>query len=372
MKSILLLGSVASPAPPKKQGGTERVAYYQAKLLAAQGVPILFVAGKGTIQNFSEELAHEKADIDALLKHIEFIEIGGGTQFGNAADAIELDKSKIEASRKMRLEMTYLAQVQQLMIDRKDDYSFILNNMRGEAVLIPLAAMLQKPFVNVMHLNIFEELAETFAHYNTHIITIGKHQADAYPHLNPLATIPNPIDVDSFTFGDSPGNYALMLSTIAYHKNQKDAILAAQKAHIPLILSGKVRDEDYFKKEIEPHIDGVNVLLKKELDFVTKARLYSEASVFLFPIEWEEPFGLVVIEALASGTPVIAYPHGEVAEIVKDGKTGFLVNSPEEMAEKIQQIDSIDRAFCRQDVMERFDEDVVGKLYYKHLQKFIL
>ncbi|PIZ63843.1 hypothetical protein COY16_00835 [Candidatus Roizmanbacteria bacterium CG_4_10_14_0_2_um_filter_39_13] len=371
MKSLLLLGSVASPAPPKKQGGTERVAYYQAKLLASQGVNIIFVGGKGSAQNFTDELVHEKADSHGILSRIEFVEIGGGTQFGNAADAIELDKSKIEASRKMRLEMTYLAQVQQLVMDRKDDYSFILNNMRGEAALIPLAATLHKPFINVMHLNIFEELADIFAQYKTHIITIGKHQADAFPHLNHLATIPNPINVSTFTFENSPDNYALMLSTIAYHKNQKDAILAAQKAHIPLILSGKIRDEDYFKDEIEPHIDGVNVIYKKELDFKVKSKLYSKAKVFLFPIKWEEPFGLVVIEALASGTPVIAYPHGEVAEIIKDGKTGFLVNNADEMAEKINQIDSIDRNACRQDVTERFDEEVVGELYFKHLKSFM-
>lgn len=371
MKKLLLLGSVAAACPPKKQGGTERVAYYQAKLLAARGVKILFVGGIGSTQNFSQELTHEKADVDGILQNIEFIEIGGDTQYGNAADAIKLDKSQIEASRKMRLEMTYLAQVQQLMMDRKDDYSFVLNNMRGEAILLPLAALLQKPLINVMHLNIFQELADTFSKYNTHIITIGKHQKDAFPHLNHLATIPNPINVSSFTFNKHPKHYALMLSTIAYHKNQKAAIQAAKKAQIPLILSGKIRDEDYFKTEIEPHIDGKHVSFMKELDFFTKAKLYSEAKVFLFPIEWEEPFGLVVIEALASGTPVIAYPHGEVAEIVKDGKTGYLVNNPEEMAEKINQIDSIDRAYCRQDVTERFDESIVGKLYFQHLQPFI-
>ena len=243
--------------------------------------------------------------------------------------------------------------------------------MRGEAILIPLASELQKRFINVMHLNIFEDLATIFKKYNTDIITIATHQKEAYPQLNHLATIANPVATSSFTFNKNPKNYALMLSTIGEHKNQKDAILACQKAEIPLIISGKVRDQKYFENEIKPYIDNGLIQFYGEMDFKKKFQVYASARVFLFPIIWQEPFGLVVIEALASGTPVIAYPHGGPVDIITNGKNGFLVNNVEEMADKIKMIDSIDRQFCRDDVVLRFDEKIIGEQYSRILQRFL-
>lgn len=366
-KKILILGSVVSPCPPKKQGGTEKVAYYQAKHLAKKGLKIIFVGAVGTKQNFSEELEFEKENAKQILVNIEFVEIGGGTQFGFAEDALKLDPSRVEASRKLRLEMANLAKVQTLMIKRQKEYEFVLNNMRGEAVFLPLAQELKKRFVCVMHLNLFPELAELFSDYQTPVITIANHQKKQFPGLNYLSTINNPVNPDVFKFKLTPKNYALMMSTIGYHKNQEDAIIACKKAEIPLVLAGKIRDKDYFEKSIKPFVDGRNVIYYGEMDFMKKLKLYQEAKVFLFPIKWQEPFGLVVIEALSCGVPVIAYPHGGPAEIVKDGKTGFLVNSPEEMATKIKQIDSIKRENCRKDVEENYSDKVIGEQYYQAL-----
>jgi len=372
MKKILLLGSLAGPCPPKKAGGTERVAYVQAKELAKKGIPLIFVGGAGTRQNFQEQLVFEDEDKrQEILQNIEFVEIGGNTQLGNASDSIKLDPSTIEASRKLRMEMVALSQVQTLMIERKEEYSTILNNMRGEAVLLPLAKELGKTVVCVMHLSLFPELAETFQKYQTRVITISDSQQKGFERISFLKTIYNPVHTASFIFNDTPEEYALMLSTIGYHKNQKDAILACKKAGIHLILGGKIRDAEYFESEIKPYLKEGEVEYVGEVGFEEKMTLYREAKVFLFPITWQEPFGLVLIEPLSCGTPVIAYPHGGPQEIIRDGKIGFLVSSVEEMAEKIRQVGQIKRGDCRDDVENRFDDQVIGEQYAQVLTPFI-
>lgn len=371
MKKLLLLGSVVSKSPPEKHGGTERVAYYQAKHLAKRGIKIIFVGAEGTKEAFKKQLMKEEKDWKKILSLIEIIEIGGGTQFGKAADAIKHDPKKEEASRKLRIEMLHLGMVQQLMIERKNEYRVILNNMRGEASLVPLAKILKKHFINVAHLNIFSKLAEFFKKNEVEIITLSRQQQEEFPDLKYLATIYNPVPTRLFTFNSRPEDYALMISTIGYHKNQKEAILACKKAGISLILAGKIRDEDYFQNEIKPYIDEKTVTYLPELGFEEKLRLYQKAKVFLFPILWQEPFGLVCIEALSCGTPVIAYPNGGPEEIVISGKNGFLVKSWQEMVEKIKEIDKIDRYQCRKDAEERFDEEVIGEKYYQVIKKEI-
>lgn len=372
MKKLLLLGSVVAPCPPLGQGGTERVVYTQAKYLAKKGICLLLVAAKGTQENFRRQLTLDgETDIQTITANIEFIEVGGGTQLGNALDAIEINPSLTEGSRKLRLEMLNLALVEEVLIQRKDEYDLILNNMRGETVFLPLADQLGKQFISVAHLNIFPELATLYQRYNTNIITLSEAQKHEFPSLAYLETIPNPITFGLFPFNANPKGYALMLSTIGRHKNQKDAIVASQKAGMPLILAGKIRDQDYFDQEIKPYIDGEHVTYYGELDFQTKVDLYKNASCFLFPILWQEPFGLVVIESLACGTPVIAYPHGGPKEIIKDGETGFLVETPDQMAQKIGEISKINRERCRESVAKQYTEEVVGEKYYAVIKRMM-
>lgn len=370
MKKLLLLGSVVSPCPAKKQGGTERVAYYQAKHLAKRDIQIIFVGAKQTKKNFAEQLDFEKETRkEKILSNIDFVEIGGGTGTGNQEDAVKIDPSQMESSRKFRMEMVHLAKVQELMIQKQSEYDVILNNMRGEALFLPLAKKLQKRFINIMHLNIFPELAELFQECQTDIITISNAQRQNYPNLNYLATIYNPVNTDIYTFSNTQKNYALMVGTVGMHKNQQDAVLACQKAGIPLVITGKIRDEKYFEKEIKSHVDNKSLTYFGEIDFEKKLKLYQEAKVFLFPINWQEPFGLVVIEALACGTPIIAYPHGGPKEIVVEGKTGFLVESPDQMAEAINKINNINRRACREDAEKRFADNVIGEQYFNFVSK---
>ena len=352
---IAILGSVALPVPPSAQGGTEWIVYYQAKGLAKRGHSIILFAAKGSAQNFRDS-------------RVNIIEVGGGDVIAGSAKVQKFDPKYTEASRKLRLEMIYLSQVSQKLIENKDSYDVILNNMRGEAVFLPVAKLLGKPFANVMHLNLFPELSEIFQSFNTHVITISNAQRKEFPNLNYLATVYNGVEVDKFIFNQTPQDYLLMMGTIGRHKNQGEAIAVAKELGIRLILAGKVRDQDYFE-ELKKDIDGEQIKYLSEVSFEEKLRLYQNAKAFIFPILWEEPFGLVMIEAMACGTPVVAFNRGAVSEVLRDGLTGYVVDNHSQMVEAVKKIGSIDRVACRKHVEENFTVEKMVNDYDQALMK---
>ena len=352
---IAILGSIALPVPPPAQGGTEWIAYYQAKGLARRGHSILLFTTKGSKENFSEQ-------------NIEVIEIGSGNVVVGSSKEKKIDPKLMEASRKLRLEMVYLSEVSEQLIKLKDKYDVILNNMRGEAVFLPVAKLLNKPFVNVMHLNLFPELAEVFKAFNPHVITISNAQRKDFPTLNYLATVYNCVDIDKFTFNPIPHDYLLMMGSIGRHKNQGEAIKVAKELRVKLILAGKIRDQDYFD-ELKNDIDGEQIKWVGEIGFAEKVKLYQNAKAFLFPILWEEPFGLVMIEAMACGTPVIAFNHGAISEIVRNDLNGYVVENHSQMVEAVKKIGKINRLDCRKHVEENFTIEKMIDGYEKALQK---
>jgi glycosyltransferase involved in cell wall biosynthesis len=343
---IVILGSVALPVPPPMQGGTERIAYYQAKGLAAKGHDVTLVAAKGS-----------------RVEGVKVVEIGGGdTVVGSGQETSDKRQATreeyTESSRNLRKEAVYLTEVAEWLRDHQSEYDVILNNMRGgESYFVPVAKTLNKKFATVMHLPIFKELAAFFQEHNTPVITISNAQRAGFDGLNYVATVYNCVDVDSFPFSPRHGDYLLMMGSIVPHKNQKDGIAVASQCGMKLILAGKVGNPTYFETEIKKYIDNHNVILVGEVSLEEKYRLYKEARALLFPILWEEPFGLVMIEAMATGTPVVAYRRGAVPEVVVDGKTGFIVppeKGVEGLAEAIKKIGQIDRAACRQHVIDHF------------------
>lgn len=362
---ILVLGSVALPVPPPMQGGTERMAYWQAKGLSQRGHHVTLVAAKGS-----------KTDPAYAL-----IEIGGGdTVTGSSAQSTvnsqQLTVNFTEGSRNLRKEAIYLAQVTQYILEHGKEFDVILNNMRaGESLFVPAAKVAGVPYTTVMHLPLFLELAQYFKETDTPVITISKAQRAGFSDVRYAGTVYNTTDIGELTFSEAQGKYLLMLGSIAPHKNQKDAIDAARKLGMQLIIAGKIGNNAYFDSEIKPHIDMRHVVLKGEMGTHEKAELIAHASALFFPIVWPEPFGLVMIEAMASGTPVIAYANGAVSEVVRDGITGFIVDIMRDEGEKsrwkvsqtgvaglvaaVERITSIDRAACRRHVELNFSMNVM-------------
>ena len=160
--------------------------------------------------------------------------------------------------------------------------------------------------------------------------------------------------------GRSPadeGKYLLWIARMNDDKGPQRAIAAARAAETPLVLAGPVHpgQEEFFAREVEPHIDGDAVRYVGEVGDEAKRELYAGARALLMPIRWAEPFGMVMVESMACGTPVIAFAEGSAPEVVIDGETGFVVEDEHAMARAVDRLGEIDRRRCRSAVRERFD-----------------
>jgi len=177
--------------------------------------------------------------------------------------------------------------------------------------------------------------------------------------LNYVANIYNSLNTADYPFNPSPDDYFVWLGKIIPIKGTKEAILAAKKAGVKLIVMGAVEEgvveaEQYFEQEILPLIDNKQIFLRKNVKLSEKAKILGGAKALLNPITWDEPFGLVMIEAQATGTPVIAFARGAAPEVIEDGKTGFLVHNIDEMVAKMKDVTSLNRQDCRDFVTNHF------------------
>ncbi len=193
-----------------------------------------------------------------------------------------------------------------------------------------------------------------------------------------IGTVPNGIDLSKFPFSGTPGEGLVMVGRMIPEKGQDIAIAVAQQTGKRLTfatwVSKSVEDSSYYKEKIGPFIDGKNIVINSLMQGQSLAEVYQKAEALLFPIQWEEPFGLVMIEAMACGTPVIAFNRGSVPEIVKDGVTGFVVDPAKGVAglvEAIKKIDTIDRAACRKHVENNFSVAKMVEGYEKVYQKVL-
>jgi glycosyltransferase involved in cell wall biosynthesis len=229
------------------------------------------------------------------------------------------------------------------------------------------ADRIDTPVLHTLHGPFTEE---TFAFYSRHahkasVVALSQYQADQAPDdLDVAAVIGNPIVVGEFPFSAEQGDYLLWIGRLNEDKGPQRAIAAAREAEQPLVLAGPVQpgQEEFFAREVELHLDTDGIRYIGEVG-EEKGELYAGASALLMPIRWPEPFGLVMTEAMACGTPVIAFPEGSAPEIVLDGETGFVVDDEHAMADAIGRLGEIDRGRCRESARERFDVYTVAESY---------
>jgi glycosyltransferase involved in cell wall biosynthesis len=188
------------------------------------------------------------------------------------------------------------------------------------------------------------------------VVSISDSQREPLPNANWQATVYHGLPPDRYTFHSEPGKYLAFLGRISPEKGVDEAIAIANRAGVPLKIAAKVdrADQEYYEMIIEPLLKNPLVEFIGEIGYPEKSDFLGNAMALLFPINWPEPFGLVMIESLACGTPVIAYPSGSVPEVLQEHQTGFLVNDAQQAARAVAAVSQLSRHECRRAFEQRF------------------
>lgn len=243
------------------------------------------------------------------------------------------------------------------LYDRAQEFDVIHSHIGCAA--LPLAKLVKTPTVHTLHGVFTPDNEKLFAHARQQpFVSISDTQREPRLGLNYTSTVYNGIDLASHEFYAEPSDppYLAFLGRISPEKGTHLAIEIAQRSGWHLKMAGKVDrvDVDYFEEEIRPHIDGEQIEYLGEANHIQKNALMGNAVATLFPITWREPFGLVMVESMAAGTPVIALRRGSAPELIKHGETGFLCDSVDECIAALDKIDSIRRRACRSHVNQKF------------------
>jgi glycosyltransferase involved in cell wall biosynthesis len=233
---------------------------------------------------------------------------------------------------------------------------------------IAMADRIATPIVHTLHGNFTASTAAFYAHHGHKAALVGISAAQlacAPAGLQTVGVIPNPIDLRAWPLRERKRDYLLWVGRMTAEKGPHRAIAAARIAAVPLILAGVIQpgQQAFFDREVAPHIEGDDIRFVGEISGAVKRSLFAEARALLMPIRWEEPFGMVMIEALACGTPVIAFAEGAACELVEHGRTGFLVDDEAAMGRAVGQLHRIVAADCRAWVAEHCEIGVVADAY---------
>ncbi|HET8905655.1 MAG TPA: glycosyltransferase family 4 protein [Ktedonobacterales bacterium] len=257
--------------------------------------------------------------------------------------------SKIDATA---LHLAMLSRIYQ----QADQFDAIHSHL--DYLTLPFAAKASTPTVLTLHGRLdAPETVKVFREFKgCNYVAISDSQRSQIPDLNWAATIHHAIDPGQFPYRDAPGSYLAFVGRITRDKGIDRAIRIAQKTGIPLKIAAKVdpAERKFFEEVIKPTFDDPLIEFLGPLNEKKKNTLMSEALALLMPIDWPEPFGMVFIESLACGTPVLTRPCGSVPELLEDGVTGFIRESDDELAEAVTRVAQISRAGCREYVQRRF------------------
>ena len=257
----------------------------------------------------------------------------------------------------------------------RDADDFDILHFHIDYLHFPLSRRHAAPSVTTLHgrLNI-PDLVPLYEEFREMpVISISDSQRDPLPWINWQATIHHGLPEDLYKLHDAPGRYLAFLGRISPEKRLDRAIEIAGRAGIELKVAAKVdaADREYFSTVIEPLLKQPHVDYIGEIGEAGKEEFLGNAMALLFPIDWPEPFGLAMIEALACGTPVIAYRNGSVPEIIEQGVTGFIVEDIDEAVRAVEHIEKLSRARCRQEFNRRFGADRMARDYVAVYQKLM-
>jgi glycosyltransferase involved in cell wall biosynthesis len=236
--------------------------------------------------------------------------------------------------------------------ERAQDFDLIHNNF--DFLPLTYSDLVKTPVVTTIHGFSSPRILPVYRRYNEHGYYVSISNADRDPSLKYVATVYHGIDIEHFTFRPASSDHLVFLGRIHPDKGTREAIEIAKRARRRLIIAGIIQDQAYFQTQIEPHIDGRAVEYVGSVGPAARDSLLGEAAALLHPILFDEPFGLSVIEAMACGTPVIAFSRGSMPELVRHGENGFLVQDVEEAVGAVNRLPEIRREDCRRFVEEGF------------------
>lgn len=329
---IAQVASLFESVPPKLYGGTERDVYYLIEELVRQGHKVtLYASGDSRTSaelrpSISRALRLDREAGDTLASHL-----------------VMLEHAFREAS----------------------EFDFI--HFHLDYLHFPYARRERVSHVTTVHNRLdVRGLAPIYREYiEMPLVSISNAQRAPLPWVNWHATVHHGIPLNQYSFHEKSGSYLAFVGRMSPEKRPDRAIEIAERAGIPIKLAAKIDQVDraYFEEQVCPRLHEPGVEFVGEIGETEKARFLGEACALLFPIDWPEPFGLIMIEAMACGTPVIAFRHGAVAEVLQDGITGFIVSSVEEAVSAVKRLDGLSRHLCRKAFEQRFSSQRMANDY---------
>ncbi len=326
---VAILSPIVWRTPPRKYGPWEQVASNIAEGLVEKGIDVtLFATGdsstKGKLEYIIEKPAGENPELD--YKVCECMHISN-------------------------------------LMERASEFDIIHNNF--DFLPLTYSHLIKTPMVTTIHGFSSPKIIPVFKKYNDTNYYVSISNSDRSSQLKYIATIYNGIDEKGFTFEKQHGDYLLFFGRIHNEKGTYECIKIAKKAKMKLIIAGFIQDEKYFKKKVKPYVNDEDVVYVGNAGPEKRDKLLGGAYALLHPINFEEPFGLSVVESYFCGTPVIAFNRGSMSELVIDGKTGFLVRNINEAVDSLRDVISINRIDCLIWAESKFTRSKMAEEYIK-------
>jgi len=292
-----------------------------------------------------------------------------------SAKLIPLTEKAIWLQKGLRSPHAYINTAIKIIYKFRNSFDLFHNHF--DFFMFPLCLSETIPILTTLHRPIDSVTAQAYRAYNKIFfcaISEDQRQSAEENGISMAGVVYNGISPEKYIFRETADDYFMYLGRVNKEKGIVDAISAARDAGVKLLVAGNMVGGDewnYFLHEVQPLLNEENINFVGQIDFNEKVRLLGGAKALLFPIDRREPFGLVMIEAMACGTPIIAYRRGSVPEVVKDKKTGFIVNNKEEMTEAIKKIHTIKRKDCRAHVEQNFTLKQMVDKYEEIYKKLI-
>jgi glycosyltransferase involved in cell wall biosynthesis len=337
---IAQIAPLFESVPPKFYGGTERVVSYLTETLVELGHDVTLYASADSIT---------KANLRS-----------------GCSSALRLDNESIDpcADHICLAERVFQEAAEFDVVHSHIDY-----------VALPLLRRMKTPHVTTLHGRLdISNLRNLYREFQDEpVISISNHQRSPLSWVNWQATVYHGLPENLYTFRKKPGKYLAFLGRVSPEKRLDHAIEIAKRSGLPLKIAAKVdkADREYFETVIEPLFNTADVEFIGEIGETEKDEFLGNAFALLFPIDWPEPFGLVMIEAMACGTPVIARRRGSVSEVMEDGTTGFVFETVEEAVRAIGNVSRLSRSRCREIFEERFTATRMAQDYVAVYEQLI-